>query len=460
MFVNLIEIAKRVVKWDQKLEIYQNGVDNAYPERMDRYKNNSITARMASIMMKQYVVGQGIDNQNDNKLGDSTYIETLKDISSDVVDNRGVFIHLKYNAALEVVSHKIIPFSKCRLGKKDSNEYNGKILVCDDWSAKKINKEDVSVIDVFNKDKNVLDAQIKAAGGIEDYKGQILYVNMDKEFYYPLSRIHPVYNDCDSEAQSSIFKNTSLRRGFFGKTLIVTRPLGGDGYIETDSDDPRVQRQQRELESEREEFKNTIQDFIGAENNGNALHLEMDFAGEKLDDAILFKNIDANIDDKLFEYTENSASKNILMAYNNIPIALVKSPDSALFSNSGASLTVAKETYQENTTLERKLVETLFNKITTLYGDSTQYTITPLITAQTESRDLEAEAEEENRKAQANLRGSVAGVTSLLAIQQSVSEGTTTRDSAVSMIVNIFGYTEQQARDMLGTPKPAEDVTE
>ena len=36
MKVTVLEILKRAVSWDKKLEIYQNGEDNAYPERIDR----------------------------------------------------------------------------------------------------------------------------------------------------------------------------------------------------------------------------------------------------------------------------------------------------------------------------------------------------------------------------------------------------------------------------------------
>ena len=32
---HLIEIYKKLVAWDKKLEIYTNGADNAYPERME-----------------------------------------------------------------------------------------------------------------------------------------------------------------------------------------------------------------------------------------------------------------------------------------------------------------------------------------------------------------------------------------------------------------------------------------
>ena len=82
-----------------------------------------------------------------------------------------------------------------------------------------------------------------------------------------------------------------------------------------------------------------------------------------IDTIFKIQTISSDLNDKMFEYTENSVSKNILMAFNNLPIALVKSPDSAMFGNSGASLIEAKKMYWENTSKERNKLETIINDI-------------------------------------------------------------------------------------------------
>jgi len=61
--------------------------------------------------------------------------------------------------------------------------------------------------------------------------------------------------------------------------------------------------------------------------------------------------------------------------------------------------------------------------------------------------------EEARKKSQAELKGSVGGVTALLEVQKSVSEGTTDLEAAVEIIKEIFGIEETIARKMLGTPK-------
>jgi hypothetical protein len=60
--------------------------------------------------------------------------------------------------------------------------------------------------------------------------------------------------------------------------------------------------------------------------------------------------------------------------------------------------------------------------------------------------------EVETRQAQASLRGSVGGVQGVLSIQAGVVAGTTTLESAISMLTIIFGFTDEQAGSLLGSP--------
>jgi hypothetical protein len=60
--------------------------------------------------------------------------------------------------------------------------------------------------------------------------------------------------------------------------------------------------------------------------------------------------------------------------------------------------------------------------------------------------------EVETRSAQAALRGSVGGVQGILGIQAAVSAGTTSNDAALSMLTIVFGFTNEQAVQLLGEP--------
>lgn len=59
-------------------------------------------------------------------------------------------------------------------------------------------------------------------------------------------------------------------------------------------------------------------------------------------------------------------------------------------------------------------------------------------------------AEAANAQAQAALRGSVGGVQGILQIQQSVEAGSTSRESAITILMQIYGFDEPTANQILG----------
>lgn len=394
MKVKILDILKRLVEYDKKHAIYKNGEDNAYPERTERLINNSVTAKTAANIMTQYLIGKGFGEADNIDVNDNLkLIEFAEDVARDITENRGVFIHVNYNANFEHSSAKVIPFSHCRLGEKDDNDYNGKILVKKDWMD---DQEKPKVINVYNPRKEVIKAQINAVKGIENYKGQIYYYNSEKRYHYPLSRIDAVMNDCDSEAQSAIYKNQLLRKGFFGRTVVITRPLIDADVEETIvNDNNQVIRNPLYLqaESEAKRTKDTIEQFLGADNAGGAMVMETDFDGDDLEKAIVFKNIENNIDPDLFNDIEEHIRENILIAFNNLPIDLIKV--SSGLSNSGEAVLENKKMYWENTHKERNMVETIVNDIMGNFsGYSGDYLeIQPLIDDVTNQQNTDSAAQ-------------------------------------------------------------------
>jgi len=384
MRTSLFEIFKRLTPWQKGVDVYGNDVDNMYPERMDRLINNSVTAKSAANIMVQYLLGKGYGTEADNiivnKQKNIKLIDFADDLADDLVKHRGAFISVGYNAAYEIDSLAVVPYEWCRVGKKDSSDYNGKIAVYkESWDKPK--SKDVTLIDVYNPNPKIIELQVEKAGSWEAYKGQILFVNQDSKLIYPLSRIDSVSNDCDSEAQAAIYKNRLLRKGFFGNTLVVTRPLVDENVMPQFIDD-KINPLWTAAESERDAFQNAIKESLGAESVGGVLCLEMDFAGEKLDDAILIKQIDSKIDDKLFNYTESSVRENILVAFNNLPAGLLKTSDNAMFGNSGTAIIEMKRTYQESTTKERNLLTNTLNDLVKRMTGSENTVLQPILLIQ------------------------------------------------------------------------------
>ena len=73
--------------------------------------------------------------------------------------------------------------------------------------------------------------------------------------------------------------------------------------------------------------------------------------------------------------------------------------------------------------------------------------------SETEGIAVPDSVEQKRLDAQATLKGTVGGVQGILEIQKSVAEGITDRDAAIALLIEIYGFTEEQAINVVGTPK-------
>jgi phage portal protein BeeE len=94
---------------------------------------------------------------------------------------------------------------------------------------------------------------------------------------------------------------------------------------------------------------------------------------------------------------------------------------------------------------ERTIDYPEFNEYATFYNGIWS----PVIAKKDESTGVSAE----QLQAQANLRGTVGGVEGILNIQNSVAMGITDYDAGVAILVEIYGFTDEVARRVLGNPK-------
>lgn len=373
----LIKIFTRKTNYDKKEQVYHNGEDNAYPDKVERLINNSVTAKRGAHIIKSMILGKGFDSNNDFIINESKNIslfQLLNNIADSFSRQNGFYIHANYWVDGTIKDLDVVPFNRCRIGRKDDNGYNGKIAT-KDWQNK---KEKDYKFDVYNPLKEVIQAQI-SKNGIKNYKGQILFVN-PSGYIYPLSKIDPVMNDADSESQVSVYKNISLRKGFFGKQMVITEPFA-------DGDMKKGTEEYLEATTARDNFRKNLKDFIGAENADGIMHFEMELIGDDFEKTIKFIKIDSNINDKLFAHTEESISNNISMSFS-IPQSLINPSKGTLFAQSGEAIYQMKLFVQEETSYERSIIEIVINGLLKKFKgyDGPELKINKLITESIEPK--------------------------------------------------------------------------
>jgi hypothetical protein len=350
MRIKLLDVDNRLsIKYNKVDGIYNWGADNAYPSLIKSLTNSSVTAKQCVDINSKYIFGKGFEIFKENtpiinKKG-LTINQLLRIVSKEFSEQNNIFLHVNYNALFEVISVDLITSEDVRIGNTDSTGYAGKFIVYDNWDkvkGKRIEKKDFKIIDKFNPNEKVIEAQVENAGGWSKYKGQILHINSDFSSTYSLSDADSVIYDCDSEYQASLYKNGGLRKGFFGAKLFITKPFADD-YA-------------------RKDFEKTIQDLKGSENSSGVLLLEANLESDNINEHILIQNIDSNIDDKKFDSTELSTARNIRKAYG-VPSILIDNSDNSIFGNSGELLKQAKVMHWENKEEERSIIIEAFKAV-------------------------------------------------------------------------------------------------
>ena len=428
-------------------------IDNAYPSRMERLINSSVTSKSAAGMYARFLSGKGFADESLNTIvvGTENYkkitaLDLLRKIARSVAYFNGVYLRAQYTG-YNPSGFRVEPFRYCRLGDMDDTDFNAKIVVYnnwDKWRSAKLDKGKYLAVDVWNPVKEAIDAQVAVAGSFNKWKGQMYYSFFDDDYIYPQSPADVVKWDADTENQIAIFKNGELRRGFFLKYIMHHTKFNTD--------------------AEADEFVNKMAGFMGGEHEKAMMVLEGSFnpdgtviSGEN----IKLEKIDQNINDKMFEGYEISTKNSIRKAFKAIPQVLIEYEDSKLGTTSGEALRQAAEFYNAMTVEDRMHISQIFDELFKNHLDPSlrgrDWTISELdfaVGAQAEDPALV-----KKRESQAMLKGSVGGVTALLELQKSVSEGTTDRGAAIAILEEIYGVDTLTAEKMLGTPKEAVPVT-
>ncbi|MDG3581770.1 hypothetical protein [Galbibacter pacificus] len=349
-FIKLNEVDNRLnVKYDKRNEVMNWGADNAYPSLIKALINTSVTSTQCLSINAKYVYGKGFNLPNANRLIVNKQGQTINNVlriaSKDFEEINNLFLHVNWNANYEITSVKVIPSTWVRIGKKDSEDYNGKYVVYNNWDKSKsklIQKKEFNVIDRFNPNKKIIEAQVNAVGGWTNYKGQLLHINKDFTDTYSISNLDSVILDADAEYQSSIFTNNGFKKGFFNNKILVVKPFADD--------------------NERYAFKSTIEAMQGGDNTSSILLLEAENPSEDLKEQFLMENIDNNVDDKIFEYSDKKIADNIRKAFG-VPSILIDNSDNSIFGQSGELLKTAMHQHWMNKEEERNIIEETFQLI-------------------------------------------------------------------------------------------------
>ena len=425
------------------------GFDNLYPQRLIALVSESGTATQAINLKAKFIEGNGFADPKFQKAVVSQKTggkadALLRRIAKDLSMFEGFALHIQYNIHGLITSVSHVPFEKCRRERPDSTD--GKIkqiavvnrldlLYQRNWGLKYSKTE---FYDIFNPDPEQVQKDIIAAGGILNYKGQIYYFFHDRpgSRYYPTPVYDSVLDDIETEASIKRSKKGDTKRGFSAQVAVT---LYGDS-------NPSVEK--------RNEDADRFRDFVG--DNGSRILLE--YAANR-DSKPDYDALQAPLADKLYQYTESSSQQNIRDMFQ-IPTILYGKDISGKLGTSGEFQEAIEYVCKWVVNTDQRAISEAFQNIFSNYWKeeslpaNMDFSIENLTFGEVVSDgDLLPEPEvDELTKVRADLQGGAGGITSLLAIQAAVANGTTQYEAAVQMVIHIFGFPEATARAIIGMP--------
>lgn len=434
MKVYYTDVSKSIldVKQDKRNECFNFGKDNAYPSLIEALVKMSVTSKNCVDKVAKAIYGGGFGEAGNIKVNSKgqTLNKVLRIAARQYAKHKNCYIQVSYNLNYKFSSIVVVPVKYVRVGKADDRGYSGKFLVYDNWDRSKgsrIMSSKFLLVDKFNPDEDVVKKQI---GGkdIEEYNGQIIHIKEDDGEVYSESDLTSVLSEALLESNSQTIRSRGAEKGFINSKICAVPPFSD--------------------KKDRDDFKKNLKSMQGANNSSDVLVVEASEATEDLSKSIYLGDLTSTYNDKMFEYSDKKAEASICKAFG-VNLVLISPNENSIFGNSGEVLREAKKQLYDEKKEDRDQIEEVFSDLMKSFKKPIEDGVeiqNPYLD------DVDEGAEDENANAQAVLRGSVGGVTALLAIQQSVANRTTTKEAGIAMIVNIYGFDEDKASDMLGDP--------
>lgn len=357
-----------------KMQAYGN--DNLYPQNLRAITQSSGTAELCLARYTKFIEGYGFADENFSKLvanhRGETADDVLHNVAADLARFGGFAVHVNYNVFGEITTMAHVPYENCRLEEPDDAGHVAHIIVHPDWTGKatrmgkvlRVSEETIDRICVFDPRPEVVLSQMELAGGISQYKGQILWYSMTGAGTYPTPIYDAVVTEISTDEGLGNVKYRNVRNNFLVSCMLITKK--GIPRIDTETGE----EEEREMISAED-----LKVFQGDENTGKILLVEVE-NDEDIPEIMAFptKNYD-----KDFSTTDASTIERIYAQFHQELFYAIRM---GKLGFSGDVMRDAYEYYAGEVTTEQRAIQRAFARIMKAWGSGewadTDFTLQPL----------------------------------------------------------------------------------
>ena len=350
------------VNFERRFNIQGYGEDNLYPQNISVIASASGTAQLCLNRYKKFVEGYGLNNEFLSAMVINREKETIDDLLHHVADDitrfGGFALHVNYNVLGAITEVNFVPFEQCRLKETDDKGEVTEILTHCDWKGEKtkngkrqtLDENNITHFKVFNPNPYVVMREIEESGGIENYKGQILWLSMDGKYQYPTPIYDAVITEISTDEGLGNIKYRNVRNNFLIACMLVAKR--GVPHINEDGEE-----EERQMISDED-----LRAFQGDTKGSKILYVEL----ENDEDEPKVVPFPAKNFDKEFSTTEESVISRI---YSQFHQEIFHSIRIGKLGFSGDVMRDAYEYYAGEVTTEQRFIERAFTSIFEHWAD-------------------------------------------------------------------------------------------
>lgn len=330
------------------------GADNLYPQHVGDIIDASPTGSECLDRYARFIEGNGFADTSFAAAVVNAAGETADDVcqeaAADLARYGGFALHVNYNVLGDIVSVQCVPFETLRLAEDDDAGYIGKAFYHPDWRGRRtrngkvmrVDTGSVRVFPLFTPRRDVVLAQIAAAGGIQNYRGQIMYVNTTRGCVYPRPKYDSAITELSTDEGLSNVKFRNVRNNFLTAAILYSRrsmSMDGEHGAWMGSG-----------------YSDELAAFQGDETSLNILEIELD-VDEERPELVEFptKNFD-----KDFTATETSVVERIYSVFEQEPFLAIRN---GRLGFSGDVIQDAYNYYSAICGKERRVIERAFTAV-------------------------------------------------------------------------------------------------
>lgn len=417
---------------------------NRYPEYLLNLYRRSAKHHAIINSKKDYVVGQGwaVNAEGLDTMGLARLQQFIQEPNqyeslNDILEKVALDYELYNGFALEIVynqlNDKIAAIYHADFARYRSNEDGTKYYYSEDW--KKHNPV-VEEIDAFNWKEPSGKQLLYVKGYSPDCK------------YYPLPTYLGSTGYIELDVEIANFHLNAVKNNFVGGTIVSF--YNGEPTLE-----------------EQEEIERQIKDKFTGTDNANSIVLN--FADSR-DRGVEIQQLNGNDFDKRFDILNKTVQREIYAGHSVTDPALFGIKEDGIFTSRNQlvdSFELFQNTYVNG---RQQFIERVFNDLAAIQGLSnrlfiqdtepisvqfSEATVTSVMTEaeirekvglQVVQTEEDSTVDSKTKDAQAALKGSVGGVTGIITLLQNVKEGLIAENSAIAVLVELYGFSPEIAR--------------